>query len=82
MALKKYNGIYQGVLSTSIAKIDGITDYLNKIKEDHKINKDEKAAYFYLKNEGEIITYPENGKFSIMCNNLSEEVAKKLEELV
>ena len=71
MSLEKVNGIYQGV-----------TDYLNDIKEGEEIDKKEKAAYFYLKNDGQVITQPMDGNIWIMCNNLPEDVARKLESLV
>jgi hypothetical protein len=82
MVLKESQGIYQGILTTSIVKIDGVTDYLNEIKESFEIDKEEKAAYFYLKDEGQVITQPTEGKFCIMCTNLSREVANRLEKLI
>ena len=81
MSLREVNGIYQGILVCSIMNIDEVTDYLNEIKENAKIDEEEKSAYFYLRNDGRVITQPIDGKLSIMCNGLSEEVAKKLEGL-
>ena len=82
MSLEKVNWIYQGSLVCSVMQIGGITDYLDKIKENIQIDQKEKWACFYLKNDGQVITKSIDGKFLIMCKNLSEEVANELKGLV
>ncbi|MFH1503197.1 MAG: hypothetical protein ABIE36_00885 [Candidatus Diapherotrites archaeon] len=82
MALKEVQGIYQGILKTNLFEIGKVTEYLNQIKEGHKTDRGEKATYFYLENNGQVITQPEGAEIKLMCTGLSKEVAGKLEELV